>query len=165
MKLSFSAVKGKGKYPHVTKFVSEELPKLKGDGSVLKAFTAATGTPSSKLETGLRWTMGPVLQIMPASAGDFVGYLGDDKLLLSQDWADRYEDDEEGLLGKGGCLCQQTSRGLPNWAVLEIEIVRSLALWGCPSSTPPDDREQRSQQFIDAVFGTSRPNKDYRNQK
>jgi hypothetical protein len=161
MKLSFSKAKGKGKYTHLLKFLKHTLPKLKDDGGVLKAFADATGAPSSKLESGLRPSSAvPLLQVMPTSGGDIVAYLGNDKLLLAQDVADLYERNEDGLLGKGSCLCQQTSRG--NWDSLEIEIVRGLALWGCGPSLADDERQKRSFDFIDAVFGPNRPDVDHR---
>jgi hypothetical protein len=162
VQLSFSPSKDKPKYPQLTKFLRDKLKDLKKDGSVLEAFFKATGAPGSKFEQGVVWSNPPLLQIMPAAGGDVVGYAGEGRLILNQVLADSYELLTSGEGGKG-CACQTTTRG--NWDVVEIAIVRGLALWGCDLakvSQANDDWDKRADQFVDAVFGTNRKDADYR---
>jgi hypothetical protein len=160
MKLSFSAAKGKPNYTNLTAFVRDKLPKFK-DGAILEAFFKATGAAGSNYEKAVMWTHLPILQIMPAPGGAMVGYAGDDQLILDQRFADIYEANENGLLGKGGCLCFATTRG--NWDTVEIAIVRGVALWGCGvAKISQDEWEKRADQFVDAVFGANRQQVDNR---
>jgi hypothetical protein len=153
LKITFSDSKAAPKYKHVTAFLKDRLPKLKRDGHVLKAFFDSTGTAADQLEKALAWPLPPLLQVMPLGETDpIVAYVSNDKLILDQEMADLYEASEE----KGVCSCQVTSRG-ENWAMVEIEIVRGLGVWGCAKAgVNRDDWDTRAAQFVEAVFGADR---------
>jgi hypothetical protein len=151
LKLSFSEAKGKPKFEFLTIFVQKVLPTYQHDGDMQKAFYKATGWAGDHLAKALVWNAEPHAHVMPMT-GDIVAYAGESKLIISQADAEKYEDAWKSGGGDGPRIVP-TRRG--KWALLEMEIVRGLVLWGCDMAKPQPPRgewEKRSQDFADEVF-------------
>src|SRR5262249_29286950 len=83
LKLSFADSKAAPKYKYVTAFVRDKLPKLKQEGTILKAFFDKVGAPAASLQSALTWGAAPTLQIMPlAETDEIVPYVGKSQLIL-----------------------------------------------------------------------------------